>query len=533
MTQTWSLTPAQREDVVSRLVSNICALAHVQGLELSAEVAAVAAAAIEKKAYTAAEVAARTTTGNRPLAETTSGYARKLGELVIQTVKDGGKVEGVAMPGAAAAAGTVTHVDLAGSRDFLTADATEQLLAALLAPGSSVSTIRFSTKSFGRDAAAVAARAIAAVSGVLREADISDVIAGRPEDEALEVLRVLSGALAGAPQLTALNLSDNALGEKGVRACEAVLKGNAPLESLSLQNVGLSVHACRATAELLADPSRLRRLQLFNNMSGDEGATHIAGLLARAPRMEDIRFASSRVGPAGGIALAKSLMAGSCLVRLDFSDNPLTAEVAPALAAALAGQPALRALNLNDTGLGPDGVATLCGGLLQSYAAAEAAGRPRQQLEELGLALNEVDPDAAKAVAALVAAHARSLRSVNLRENELGDRGAVTLARALAVLAAPQSVDLVGNQIRRVGAVAAAKAVAGKASLQLLALDENEISEAGLDELRSVMAAAGKAAALGPLDENMEEDDEEEEEEEDAGDDFGLAQLLSRAAAIN
>lgn len=40
--------------------------------------------------------------------------------------------------------------------------------------------IRFSTKSFGRDAAAVAARAIAAVSGVLRDADISDVIAGRP-----------------------------------------------------------------------------------------------------------------------------------------------------------------------------------------------------------------------------------------------------------------------------------------------------------------------------------------------------------------
>lgn len=45
------------------------------------------------------------------------------------------------------------------------------------------------------------------------------------------------------------------------------------------------------------------------------------------------------------------------------------------------------------------------------------------------------------------------------------------------------------------------------------------------------MAAAGKAAALGPLDDNMEEDDEEEEEEEeDAGNDFGLSDLLSRAA---
>jgi hypothetical protein len=45
------------------------------------------------------------------------------------------------------------------------------------------------------------------------------------EEEALDVLRVLSSALAGAPRLKALDLSDNALGEKGVRACADVLAG--------------------------------------------------------------------------------------------------------------------------------------------------------------------------------------------------------------------------------------------------------------------------------------------------------------------
>ncbi|EFJ41793.1 hypothetical protein VOLCADRAFT_107530 [Volvox carteri f. nagariensis] len=459
------------------------------------QVAAVAAAAIEKKAYTAAEVAARTTTGDRPAAETTSAYARKLGELAIQVVKDGGKVDGAAAGTAAAGASEVVDfLDLVGSRDFLTAEAAEAVLAPMLAPGSSVNRIRFSTKSFGRDAAAVAARALQAVSCSLLEADISDVIAGRPEDEALDVLRVLSSALSSAPRLTALNLSDNALGEKGVRACEAVLAGKAPLESLSLQNVGLSVHACRATSELLADPSRLRRLQLFNNMSGDEGAGHIAGLLSRAPQLEDLRFASSRVGPAGGVALAKSLMAGARLVRLDLSDNPLTSEVVPELAKALAAQPTLRALNLNDTSLGPDGVT--------------------------------------EAVAALVVAHASSLRLLNLRENELGDRGALFLSRALGALAEPQTVDLVGNQIRRAGAVAVARALVSKSSLELLALDENTISDDGLDELRGVMEGAGKSAALGPLDNNMEEDEEEEEEEEEGeggADDFGLSEALARS----
>jgi hypothetical protein len=38
--------------------------------------------------------------------------------------------------------------------------------------------IRFSTKSFGRDAAAVAAKAIGNVAGSLTDADISDIIAG-------------------------------------------------------------------------------------------------------------------------------------------------------------------------------------------------------------------------------------------------------------------------------------------------------------------------------------------------------------------
>jgi hypothetical protein len=46
--------------------------------------------------------------------------------------------------------------------------------------------VRFSTKSFGRDAAAVAAKAIGNVAGSLTDADISDIIAGgrhlRPAD---------------------------------------------------------------------------------------------------------------------------------------------------------------------------------------------------------------------------------------------------------------------------------------------------------------------------------------------------------------
>ena len=46
---------------------------------------------------------------------------------------------------------------------------------------------------------------------------------GRPEDEALSALRIVAGALASHTRLRALDLSDNALGEKGVRAFAAGL----------------------------------------------------------------------------------------------------------------------------------------------------------------------------------------------------------------------------------------------------------------------------------------------------------------------
>lgn len=56
--------------------------------------------------------------------------------------------------------------------------------------------IKLSTKSFGRDAAEVASEAIANVSERLVDVDMSDVIAGRPEAEALEALRIISNALS-------------------------------------------------------------------------------------------------------------------------------------------------------------------------------------------------------------------------------------------------------------------------------------------------------------------------------------------------
>lgn len=440
---------------------------------------------------------------------------RKLSELLLGFV-----ASGAASRQKSSQVADATTLDLTGSREFLTYETAEELLAPMLAPGSKITAIKFSTKSFGVDAAEVAAKAIKNVAVTLTHADMSDIIAGRPEDEALAALRIISEALSSA-KLKHVDLSDNALGEKGIRACAAAFSRQESLESIAFQNVGCSVHGCAAVEELLQRTASLKKLHLLNNMSGDEGAVSIAKVLSRSPAMEDFKMASSRVGAEGGTALAKALAAsgGSSLISLDIHDNPMTEAIAEHVGAVLQRHTALKRLNVNDTCLCDGGVAKIAEALIHGGAPA---------LEELHMQLNEITAAGAQPLAAALSTKA-TLRVLDLKENELEDDGALCIARGIAGVTLLKVVDLCTNQIKRGGACAVAKAVANKEGLELLALDDNEISEAGIDALKDILDKCGKLGALGSLDENMPDEDEEEEddgEEEDASYVDGLAAKL-------
>lgn len=68
------------------------------------------------------------------------------------------------------------------------------------------------------------------------------------------------------------------------------------------------------------------------------------------------------------------------------------------------------------------------------------------ELEELELALNEVTPDGAKELAAALANKTR-LQKLNLRENELEDRGVILLSGPIQSLPALHILDLAHNQV--------------------------------------------------------------------------------------
>ncbi|CAN7038029.1 unnamed protein product [Brassica rapa subsp. trilocularis] len=113
------------------------------------------------------------------------------------------------------------------------------------------SLICFSNRSFGLGAARVAEPILASLKHQLKVV------------EALDVMNLFSNALQGNV-LSSLNLSDNALGEKGVRAFGTLLKSLSSLEELYLMNDGISKEAAQAVSELIPSTEKLRVLHFHN-----------------------------------------------------------------------------------------------------------------------------------------------------------------------------------------------------------------------------------------------------------------------------
>eukprot|EP00210_Caulerpa_lentillifera_P006909 g6606.t1 len=460
----WNLSSEERNRVVDRTGANLFSLAFSADKEIDQQTASDSARHLEKEAYAAAQAQSTTTTGLRPLTETLLAYIRKLAELVVEFVKSFTSTNGV------------THSQVR----FVTR-------------------VVLSTKSFGVEAAQVAAFALLRISDCLKSVNLSDIISGRPESEALEVLELFSASLESA-KLTELDLSHNAMGEKGLRACTKLFMSQPSLKKLTLHNIGCSADACLALEELTGVMS-LHGLFLYNNMSGDEGGKSIGRILAKMPDIKCFQMASSRVQRDGILNLCEGLSNAKELLELDLNDNPGTIEIVPGLVKLLECQPKLRKLNLSDTGLEDEGIIILANTLAKN-----------NNIEVLELALNEITVQGAIALAKLLP-KLKQVRKLDLHENELEDKGAILIAKSLESLEFLEELNFSGNQIHKSGAIAIGNSIKNIKTIKKLELDENMISEDGISSLKQLLADTyGPREVLGSLEAN----EEDEEEEDDA-----------------
>uniref|UniRef100_A0A1D1ZB37 RAN GTPase-activating protein 1 n=1 Tax=Anthurium amnicola TaxID=1678845 RepID=A0A1D1ZB37_9ARAE len=502
----WPPSHGTRLMLVERMIKNLSTetiFSRKYGL-LSREEASLDAKQIEEAGF----VAANEHYEREPDGDGSSAvqlYAKETSKLMLEVLKRGPRPKVAEIVGELDDSPVKSTFDISGGhRAFIDAQEAEELLRPLTDKGNLYTKICFSNRSFGTDAACVAAPILASLKSQLAEVDLSDFVAGRPEEEALEVMRIFSSALEGCV-LRYLNLSDNALGEKGVRAFGALLKSQNNLEELYLMNDGISEEAAKAVAELIPTTEKLKVLHFHNNMTGDEGAMAISNLLEHSPALEDFRCSSTRVDSDGGIALAEALKICTHLRKLDLRDNMFGVDAGRALSKTLENLIGITEIYLSYLNLEDEGTIAICNALQESVPS----------LEVFEIAGNDITVKAAPALSACVAVK-QCLEKLNISENELMDEGAVMIGEALKEGHVQlKELDVSGNSIRRAGARCLARAVVcNKPNFYLLNINGNAISEEGIDEVKEILKSGKNSlGVLGPLDENDAEGEGEEEEE--------------------
>lgn len=409
---------------------------------------------------------------------------------------------------------------LEGAREIVTLERMEYLIGQSSASFELTTTIRLSNKSITAPAAVALASHLSKFENIVH-ADISDIIAGRPEEEALTTLKSICDSLEKF-NFKSINLSDNALGSKGIHSCSAVLTKKT-LESLRVCNNGLSSETIQLLANILLDGGcpPLKLLHCYNNMSGNGGASALGTIVMACPMLEDLRFSATRTDSKGCIKFAEAMQDLSYLVHLDLADNSFRDSAARLLASSLRKQRGLQSLNLRDAGLNEEGVLAVASALIDAAPA----------LRVLDLSGNDVSAaNCSGPIAALLrSAVGASLEEFSLDDNDAigedandeegdgdeedgeekcaGGSGVRALAAAIVGLPRLVSLSMCACALNAASGYRVASAVSKGSAFRRLQLDGNAIASRGVEEIRGLLQRAGKM--LGDMEENDEDGDED------------------------
>ncbi|XP_070540108.1 ran GTPase-activating protein 1-like [Ptychodera flava] len=276
----------------------------------------------------------------------------------------------------------------------------------------------------GVDAAGAIARALEAKPG-LRRAKWSDMFTGRLRSEIPPSLEKLGGAIIKAKaHLVELDLSDNAFGPDGVKACSQLLKSDAgySLKILRFNNNGLGIEGgkilasslkeCHEKSRAVGRPLALHVFVAGRNRLEDEGASALASAFKTIGTLQVIEMPQNGINHAGIEALAGACAENSQLRVVNLNDNTFTDKGAKAMARAIGKLPDLEVINFGDCLVRSGG----------AMAIAESLKNGVLKLRELNLSFGEINKDAAKAVSESMQ-DKTELKSLDLNGNCFGEEG--------------------------------------------------------------------------------------------------------------
>ena len=386
-------------------------------------------------------------------------------------------------------------------------------------PKYKVDKIVLSNKSYTAGAAVIIGDFISKrLAADVEVAILSDIIASRMEEEGLQVLQIISDSFKKS-NLIEVDLSDNAMGSKGIKACSSVLGGqSSSLQRLSLCNNGLSEASMEEVADILTSSDQdedficenLTKIHFFNNMSGDKGCEAFARILSQTTdKLVDVRFSGTRTGRDGSILLANALDRDSFkhVKKLDLADNSFGPEGAQILSRTLVRCFQLEYLNLRDCVLEDGGVERICHALFGSDSSSDT-------LQHLDVSGNEITARASASLADLLE-ECNQLQIFHAEENEMTSRGFQKLAKSLP--STLQEIKLGCNECGNIGAKALMSIHNSLNQLHTLHIDGNFFSTYIVQDLERTFG--DKLIPFEDNDEDADVDDELSTESESDSDD--------------
>ncbi|GAM86676.1 hypothetical protein ANO11243_046940 [Dothideomycetidae sp. 11243] len=291
----------------------------------------------------------------------------------------------------------------------------------------SVEEVRFQGNTLGVEACAALAKVLETKKSI-RNANLADIFTSRLLSEIPPSLSSLLTASLSLPELSTINLSDNAFGLNTVEPLRPFLSQHVPLQHLILNNNGLGPAAGTLVAEALEQLAQ-RKAEKRKSAGEASNVPDLETVVCGRNRLEagsmaawvkaygantgvrHIRMVQNGIRQEGIVALVRhGLSRCSKLETLDLQDNTFTAVGSKALADVIAqgSWPELKELGVGDCLLSARGGVAVLTAL---------AGGKCPKLEVLRLQYNEIDAQGLKVLADGL--HAMpALRKVELNGNK-------------------------------------------------------------------------------------------------------------------
>ncbi|CAM9654644.1 unnamed protein product [Lampetra fluviatilis] len=264
----------------------------------------------------------------------------------------------------------------------------------------------------------------------------SDMFTGRLRTEIPPALTALGNAMVtSGARLVELDLSDNAFGPDGVRACDTLLRSRAcySLRTLRLNNCGMGIGGGKILAEALSEchrasasegkPLALRVFVAGRNRLENDGASALAKAFMAMGSLEEVHVPQNGINHAGITALAKAFAKNPELRVLNLNDNTFTERGALSMAEALKVLKKVEVINFGDCLVRSVGA--------KAIAVALKDGLPH--IKELNLAFGEINMDAAMQVAEALETKS-FFKTLDLNGNCIGEEGCELLRGTLETI---------------------------------------------------------------------------------------------------